>query len=279
MVVRRLLTTTAGRWAGGFAAASGVMSLAWRRGSLTGPAAVAGTLTGGGLVGAGGWWTGGLLVLFFLTSDGLTRLPDRGGLAARSDRRNAHQVFANGGAALGAAALFALTGRTAWLGGAAGALASANADTWATEIGRRYGGAPRSIASGQPLPAGASGGVTPLGTTAALAGAMVIGAAAASGSRRGLFAAGVPARRVQIAVTLAGLGGSLIDSALGATVQAVYRCPVCGAVTDHRIHQGHGPGNRQRGAGWITNDAVNALSTLAAALLATGFLAVKRGGR
>lgn len=268
-----LLTTTGGRWAGGLALAGGITSLARRRGSLTGRATLAGTITGGGLVGAGGWWTGGLLVLFFVTSDGLTRLPQTAGAAARADQRTAIQVLANGGAALFATTLSGATGQGAWLGGAAGALASANADTWATELGRRYGGRPRSIVTGQPLLPGTSGGVTPIGTTAALTGAALIGGGAALGRRLDLFTSGAPATRVGMAVALAGFTGSLIDSLLGATVQAVYRCPVCGALGESAVHHDHGPATPVRGFAWVTNDTVNALSTLTAALLAAGALA------
>lgn len=265
-----LLSSTAGRWIAGLVLAGAITALAWRRGSLTGRAALAGAVTGGVLVGAGGWWTGVLLVLFFVTADGLTRLPRRGGAPARGDRRSAAQVLANGGAALLFTALHGLTGQGAWLAGAGAAIAAANADTWATEIGRRFGGAPRSIVTFQPLPSGASGGVTALGTLASLAGAALIGGAAALGLRQGWLDAGLAAPATLALVTIAGFGAALLDSLLGATVQVVYRCPVCGAVTESPDHHLHAPLVAVRGQVWATNDAVNALSTLAAALVAAG---------
>ena len=89
-------------------------------------------LTPGGLVaacavGAGVTWGLGLpglalLTAFFLTGSVLTQLAER-----RGPSRNARQVLANGGVAL----LAALLGSWA---GAAGAIAAAAADTWATEI-------------------------------------------------------------------------------------------------------------------------------------------------
>lgn len=263
-----LLTSTAGRWVAGLILAGAITALAWRRRSLSGRAALAGTVTGGVLVGAGGWWTGVLLVLFFVTADALTRLPRRGGAPARGDRRSATQVLANGGAALTFAALHGLTGQGAWLAGAIAAIAAANADTWATEIGRRFGGTPRSIVTFQPLPSGTSGAITALGTLASLAGAALIGGGAALGVRPGWIDVGRAAPATLALVTVAGFGGALLDSLLGATVQVVYRCPVCGAVTESPDHHAHTPLVAVRGQVWATNDAVNALATLAAALVA-----------
>lgn len=269
-----LLTSTAGRWIAGFVLAGLITLLARRRGSLTGRAALAGTVTGGVLVGAGGWWTGVLLVLFFVTADGLTKLPLTGGAAARPDQRTATQVLANGGVALVFAAISALTGQAAWLGGAVGAIASANADTWATEIGRRFGGVPRSIATFQPLPAGTSGGITAVGTLGSLAGALLIGAGAALGIRLGLLDAGASTLATGAVVTVAGFAGALFDSVLGATVQVVYRCPICGTLTEQPIHHADVPARPIRGYIWATNDTVNAVSTLTAALLAAGAMAL-----
>jgi len=92
-----------------------------------------------------------------------------------------------------------------------------------------------------------------------LGGALVVGLtwAVLGGGWRGLPVA-----------LLAGLGGSLADSLLGATVQALYRCPICGALTEAEVHRPCGQRtDLARGHRWITNDAVNALSTLAGALL------------
>lgn len=269
-----LLTPTAGRWIAGLALAGAITLLARRRGSLTGWAALGGMLTGGVLVGAGGWWTGLLLVLFFITADGLTRLPRVGGQAARPDRRTVIQVLANGGAALVFTALSGLTGQAAWLAGALGAIAAANADTWATEVGRRFGGRPRSIVTFQPLASGTSGGITAVGTLAAVAGAALIGAAAALGVRLNLIDAGATAPAAGALIATAGFVGALLDSVLGATVQVMYRCPICGALTEQPVHHVDVPAMPVRGLVWATNDAVNAASTLVAAALAAGTVAL-----
>ena len=56
-----------------------------------------------------------------------------------------------------------------------GALATVNADTWATELGVLARSRPRLMTNGQTVPVGTSGGVTAEGTLAALAGALFIG--------------------------------------------------------------------------------------------------------
>ena len=99
------------------------------------------------LVGAAVWlglgWRGFIPLLFFLLSGSLlTRLA-----TGVNPSRSARQVVANGGIA----AVAALLGR--WPE-AAGALAAAAADTWATEIGAFSPTAPRLITSGVPVPAG-----------------------------------------------------------------------------------------------------------------------------
>ena len=136
-------------------------------------------LTPGGLVaacavGAGVTWRLGwpglaLLFAFFLTGSVLTQLAER-----RGPSRNARQVLANGGVAL----LAALLGSWA---GAAGAIAAAAADTWATEIGAYSPFRPRLITSWGRVTRGTSGGITALGTLGGLAGAALI-----AGLTRGL---------------------------------------------------------------------------------------------
>ncbi|CDN45071.1 DUF92 domain-containing protein, partial [Paenibacillus sp. P22] len=64
-----------------------------------------------------------------------------------------------------------------------------------------------------------------------------------------------------------GLAGAFADSWLGATVQAMYRCRVCGSETERAVHCGSAS-ERIRGFGWMTNDAVNLLSSLMAGALA-----------
>jgi len=180
-----------------------------------------------------------------------------------------------------------------WEAAYAGALAAANADTWATEIGRLSRSAPRMITTGRRAEPGVSGAITPLGTTASLGGALVIGLAhamlfgagkpspptplpaAGEGSNQGKSDAGEgsgvrmgSALARGLSVTVAGFAGALADSVLGATVQAVYVCRACGQRTEDRTHaHGNEPPNlaRVRGLPLMTNDAVNLCASLTGA--------------
>ncbi|MDQ3811467.1 MAG: DUF92 domain-containing protein, partial [Chloroflexota bacterium] len=178
---------------------------------------------------------------------------------AKGARRDAAQVLANGGAS------------TVWLAsGSAGGflcgLAAASADTWATEVGTRAGQQPRLVTSGRPVQPGASGGVTVAGLLASATGALAVGAAWA------IFAG--PRGRTVALAALAGMSGSLLDSLLGATVQAVYRCPHCGRLTEASKHASCGVrATLVRGHALVTNDVVNGLATTAAAALG-GWLGV-----
>lgn len=155
-------------------------------------------------VGAAVTWglgLGGLAVLatFFVSGSLLTQIAGGSG-----GQRNARQVLANGGAAA-VAALFG-----SWYG-AAGALAAATADTWATEIGSYSRKQPRMITTMDSVPPGTSGAITALGTAGGALGGLLIGSLAALlGARGWPFA---------VVASAAGLVGMLADSVAGATLQ------------------------------------------------------------
>ncbi len=136
--------------------------------------------------------------------------------------------------------------------GFAAALASVNADTWATELGTLNPNPPRIITDlRKRVEAGTSGGVSLWGTTAALLGASVIGLLAAllfPNVHWSLF----------ILITISGLLGSLFNSLIGATVQAMYFCPLDQKETEkHPLHICGTETIRIRGWKWLNNDWVN----------------------
>ncbi len=216
-------------------------------------------LTPGGLVaacavGAGvtwglGWPGLALLTAFFLTGSVLTQLAER-----RGPSRNVRQVLANGGVAL----LAALLGSWA---GAAGAIAAAAADTWATEIGAYSPFPPRLITSGVRVTRGTSGGITALGTLGGVAGAALIAGLTAALAPRGM-APGF------VMLTAAGVAGMLADSLLGATLQGKYECPACDARFERGNTVCHEPVRLARGWRWLDNDVVNLAATLVGAAAA-----------
>lgn len=202
-------------------------------------------------VGAAVWWGLGwrgaaLLLAFFLSGSLLTQLA-----TGRGGRRTARQVIANGGAAA-VAALFG-----SWPA-AAGALAAAAADTWATEIGSFSPVPPRLITSWERVTRGTSGGITALGTAGGLAGALTMGALAHLLPPPG-------AAPGTAAVAGAGIAGMLFDSLLGATGQGLYECGACAARSERADTVCHEPVRLIRGWRWLDNDAVNLAATVVGA--------------
>ena len=73
--------------------------------------------------------------------------------------------------------------------------------------------------------------------------------------------------QVLILLTAAGFGASLIDSFLGATVQANFECTECHELTELDRHCDL-RANKVRGIRGFTNDTVNLLCTLSGAVMA-----------
>jgi uncharacterized protein (TIGR00297 family) len=255
-----------------------VSALAIRARALTRSGAAAATLLGTVIFGLGGLSWAAVLLTFFITSSGLSRLFGRRKSSlnekfSKGSQRDAWQVLANGGAA-GVFVLLHLVfpGSTwPWLG-FAGSLAAANADTWATELGVLSRSAPRLITSGRPTERGTSGAISATGTLAALAGGLLIGLLAAALWQSLFPGAGANPLKVGLLragwIALAGLGGSLVDSLLGATLQAIYYCPTCRKETERSpLHTCGTPTVYQRGLPWLDNDWVNILCTIAGGVL------------
>ncbi|MBK8177053.1 MAG: DUF92 domain-containing protein [Rhodospirillales bacterium] len=254
----------------GVAIAIAIAAIAWRRGSLSNSGAVAATAVGALVFCAGGFAAGLLLVFFFVSSTLLGRLsaPSKrraAEKAVKGDRRDAAQVLANGGLAAALALAGALLPWPGWGAALVGTLAAVTADTWASEIGTLSRQAPRSILTGRRIEVGLSGGITALGTVASLLGGAAIGLCAG-------LTAGAPLRWTAIGAG-AGLLGSLADSALGASAQALYACRICGERNETPRHCG-GPSTLIRGHPAIDNDVVNAVAALCGALAGLGLWAL-----
>ncbi len=254
----------------GFLLAVIIALVAFRAHSLNRSGALAAVLVGTVIFGVGGWQWAVLLLTFFITSSGLTRTfkkrkQDLEEKFSKGGQRDAGQVFGNGGLpTLFAGLSFFFPGEAwPWLAFAA-ALAAVNADTWATELGVLNPRPPRMITKlSKVVEKGTSGGVSLIGSLAALAGAGLIGILAVAVSP-------APVSPIMgLLVTLTGLAGSFFDSLLGATVQAMYFCPACNKETErHPLHLCNTPTTFLRGWHWLENDLVN----FACGLLAIVFL-------
>ena len=243
----------------GFLFAIIIALLAYRTHSLNKSGAIAAIFTGTIIFGIGGWQWAILLLTFFITSSALSRAFKKRKLGldekfSKGHERDAGQVFGNGGIATAFAALhfFFPNELWPWLGFAA-ALAAVNADTWGTELGVLNPNLPRMITDlRKVVDKGTSGGISLIGTLAALAGSALIGILAAT-----LYPTTDPVS-IFIIVTLAGLAGALFDSFLGATVQAMYYCPTDKKETEkHPLHTCGTPTVHIRGWKWLDNDWVN----------------------
>lgn len=243
--------------------------LAYQARALSGSGATAAALSGGLVFGLGGLNWALLLLLFFVSSSGLSRTFARrkAGLSekfSKGSRRDWGQVLANGGLGALLALAHGLWPDQAWPWVAfVGAMASVNADTWATELGVLNPHPPRLLTTLKVVERGTSGGISPLGSLAALAGAMVVAGCAEmlSPGGPGIFAA----------ATVGGMVGSFFDSWLGAVVQAIYLCPTCQKETEcHPQHSCGTPTILRRGWRWMDNDVINFGASLAGALAALG---------
>lgn len=268
--------------AGPFAAALALNAIvgigAWKKEAVDASGAVIGAAVGTVILTAAGIAAYGLLAGFFLSSTALGRIAGKrrgpSQVEEKGSRRDALQVLANAGAAAAASLLYGLTRDSLWLAAFATSFAAANADTWASEIGVLYRRLPRSILTGKEVPAGASGGVTPLGFLASALGAAFIGLLFAA-SYAGFADAGVEWGLIALIASLGGFAGSVIDSLLGAAFQAQYRCVVTGLYTERPSTDGR-PNILTRGLSWFTNDVVNFASTVAVTLSAAGIYAILR---
>jgi uncharacterized protein (TIGR00297 family) len=252
----------------GFAGAAAFSLAAHRARALSPTGAIAATAVGGTVVAGSGIRGGGMLVAFFVTSTLLGRLPAGDHLEQRRGReRDAVQVMANGGVAAILALASSLSKertRLLLLAGFGGALATAAADTWATEIGSRSGSQPRSILTLQPAAAGASGGVTVAGIAASAVAASLMARLASIPAESSVHHRSPRA----VAIALGGFTGALIDSLLGATVQEVRFCEICLVETEERLHRCGAQTRQVRGARWCDNDTVNAIATATGATTA-----------
>ncbi|MBO2942559.1 DUF92 domain-containing protein [Paenibacillus sp. F411] len=236
---------------------------AYYKRSLSLSGAAAAMVMGTVYYGAGNLFWFGTLLLFFVTSTALSkykqpRKKDMEEAYAKNGRRDAGQVLANGGAGMVLCLLYAWTAHDAFIFVFIGVMAAVNADTWATELGSLSRRPPRSILNGRVLVPGASGGVSWLGSLAAAAGGLTLGL--------GAWLLGVPAGlelnfwSCAAAGLAGGLAGAFSDSLLGASLQGMQQCTVCGRSVEARQHCGR-PTKQGQGLRWMTNDAVNLISS------------------
>ena len=128
----------------------------------------------------------------------------------KSGARGYRNVFANGIVAAAAAVLFGVFQQPLFVVMYVGCVATAAADTLASEIGVT-GGIPRLITTFRKVPIGTNGGITLTGETVALLGGFVVSVVA--------MLLNVITPQMMVICTLTGFVGTNIDSVIGATLE------------------------------------------------------------
>ncbi len=271
MILRLLLQLISGT-----ALSDLVSILAYRFKLLTLDGALSAFLLGSIIFGTGGV-TFALPLLFFFFSSSLLSKYKQGKkteyktIFEKTGARDKNQVLANGSLAGILCFIYLLFPSSSIYSAYLSSLAAVTADTWGTEIGILSPSAPLSLKSFKRVSPGSSGGISLLGTISSFCGSFFL---VLSG-----FIPGVspfPLRlNAFLIIILAGFSGSLIDSLLGAYLQAQYLCPVCHKITEKKAHCGLET-KRVSGISWLNNDWVNFLSSISGVILF--FLLRKIGG-
>lgn len=247
--------------------------IAYRRNSLTMTGLMSATLVGGLLYWWGGLITWVALISFFVTSSILTKVKHSAkksvdAIIVRGGRRDHVQVMANGLVPLVFSFLYYFYGQGnphhLFLIAAITAIAASNSDTWASELGVLSKGKTIHILSWKVIDKGLSGGISLFGTAVAALGAFFIGLIFVLMDFI-LHESDLPSLLfILIVITSGGFLGSLVDSFLGASVQAKYKGLITGKITEKAkdIEQTI----LTQGIRWITNDIVNLSSALSASL-------------
>jgi uncharacterized protein (TIGR00297 family) len=247
----------------GYGGALVIAILGYRFRALSKSGAITAFIIGGTIFAFGGYSASLLLIGFFISGSLLSRLN-----GSHSGHRSWRQVSANGMVPMLATILLYFRhdlrpeATLLYLG----AIATATADTWATEIGTKYGVRVYNILSFATMKKGLSGGVTIIGLIASIGGAFFIASLSLIPIDMDAGLCGLIFVPVLLVITLAGFCGSLIDSIVGVTLQAKYMLVSGEIVENNHRHNSE----LARGIKWIGNNATNLIATLLGALIAVG---------
>jgi len=209
------------------------------------------------IFGTGGFMWITPILIFFVLSSALSKLPKTENTLQKNSRRDIIQVIANGGAATIISVInFYYPNNQLFILYLA-AIAAATADTWASEIGLLSPWNPIHITKLKTVVKGTSGGISLLGTLGSVLGATVIGI---TGIQLGL-----PTSLLGI-IIITGTSGGLIDSLIGGSIQANFQCMECNNITEKRKHCNL-PSRHVSGLYIVDNDMVNFLNTISGIII------------
>ncbi|MBQ8178412.1 MAG: DUF92 domain-containing protein [Clostridia bacterium] len=184
------------------------------------------------------------------------------GLYPHQGARGLVQVLCNSLPALTYGAVYFATGRTSFLIASAVTVCAGIADSAASDLGILSDGKVISLLTFKNVERGMSGGVSLLGTFSALLTSITIASIT--------FAVGEVGLKGLWVIALMGFVGTLIDSLLGASVQAGYRCNVCLKLTERKEHCS-APTTLVKGLKFVDNNVVNVVSLFIAGAISLIF--------
>lgn len=243
-----------------FAVCIGIFS--WKSKFLSLSGTVATSLLALIIFGIGGWKWAAPILFFFIVSSLLSKLGKEGKaqyetLYMKSSVRDYTQVAANGGIGGLLIVLHVIFPNYDFYPLYVGSLAAVTADTWGSEIGLLRKTKTYSLPSWNSVEQGSNGGVSLLGFIGGCLGSSLLSALAYVWTQN---------LKVCILIVISGVLGSAVDSILGGTLQAAFRCTNCKKFTEKRIHCGL-PTNHTGGFIWIDNEIVNCCCALTGCLV------------
>ena len=212
-----------------------------------------------------------MLITFFVSSvivDKIKKLTKNQGKSeetAKGDRRDAIQVLANALVPCACACAFVFShGNPIFVVGFVAAISEAFADTVASGIGA-FSNKAFDPFRWRVCENGLSGGMSLIGTLASLLAAFLIAALAMP-----LTSMAFSVEYFLVAASATFLG-AVFDSLLGSLLQVKFKCPVCGKLTEKRLHCDT-PTEKVQGISFIDNDVVNALGGVFSAFVSILFV-------
>ncbi len=215
-----------------------------------------------------------ILLLFFIIASVFTKYKYKEKLKLEVSQendsaRNWKSVLANGMPVASLAILYYLFDNSQmFMLSFVGSISFALSDTLATELGLLSKEKPRSILTGKEIEKGESGGITLRGEIAAIISSLAIGGICA------IWLSKNEVLQISIIILAALVGGVLatnLDSFLGSTIQAKYRCINCKKCLEMKVIHCNRFTIREKGTSFIDNNVVNFLGAIISALISANF--------
>jgi len=243
---------------------------AYKKDSLTLSGAVTAVILGSIIYVFGSIYHFIILISFFISSSVLTKFKEKSkeaynSINQKTGKRDYSQVLANGIMGSIFVIFEYLYKSPEFFLAFCVSYAVSTADTWASEIGVLSKRNPVKIITFKPVPKGISGGISSLGLFASLLGACFI-SVLTFGFSFIIYKDLDMSLYFMFICILLGFLGSIIDSMLGATLQAQYMDNQTNTLTEKKITQ-NGEAQLVKGIKIIDNNMVNFLSNLVSSLL------------